>query len=243
MVALATLAVAVMTIGIKESQVPVTASAFSEHSDCAFPESPDLSPPMWGWHFVLPGGEATFVSLTATFETAGDITIPGPNGAFVQDGKGAVVYTPTDDTLKNATASIEGTTPQGYFVLSHTCLPNGSSATPTPSASASASASETPSASVSATATSTPSSSASETATATPSSEVSGTAFTSSPASSPASGSISPSVLGVKQTRGGVGGVGLPTTGSPVAPLIALGTLLVAAGVALASRPRGRYAR
>src|SRR5690349_14108241 len=91
-VALATLAFALMTVTIKQGQVPTTATAFKEHDSCAFPESASRTPPLYGWHFVLPGGSATFVSLTATFQTAGAVTIPGPMGAFVQGGKGAVIY-------------------------------------------------------------------------------------------------------------------------------------------------------
>src|SRR3954452_18842819 len=147
-VVLATAAYASSTISIKSSQVPIRASEFGEHSDCAFPEVPSRTPPMYGWHFVLPGGTATFDSLTAHFASAGDVTLPGPDGGFVQGGKGAVVYTSTDDTLTGAVATIEGSTPQGYFVLSNTCVP----ASPTPSASVSATATETPSGTPSATA-------------------------------------------------------------------------------------------
>jgi len=67
--------------------------------------------------------------------------------------------------------------------------------------------------------------------------------LTTTPAPS-GSESVSPTVLGVRQTRGGVGGVGLPTTGSTTAPLLAFGLLLVALGVALVcTTPRGRYSR
>ncbi len=216
LVLLGTSALAATTISIKSAQVPVQASAFAEHDDCDFAGAPTSSTSMWGWHFVLPGGDATFVTLTATFETAGEVTLPGPDGMFVQDGKGAVVYTATDDTLTGAVATIDGTTPQGYFVLSHTCLPGTS---PTPSVSASV----------------TPSVSASASETASASSSVSATSLTNSP-----SDSISPSVLGVKQTRGtGT----LPATGwSPVVLLVLAGTL-VGGGVLLLTRPGGRYAR
>ncbi len=231
-VLLATAALATTTIPIKSSQVPVQASKFSEHSDCAFKELPSRTPPLYGWHFVLPGGTATFVSLTAHFTTAGDITIPGPDGGFVQDGKGAVIYTATDDTLTGATATIDGTTPQGDFVLSHTCLPTASQSA-TPSESASGTPSETPSESVSATA------STSET----PSAEVSGTKLSQTPSGSTPSGSDTPSVLGVKNTRGGVAGTSLPTTGLSVLGLIVLAAGLLLVGVPFATTPKGRYAR
>jgi len=223
-----TSALAATTISIRGSQVPVQASAFEEHDDCDFAGAPSSSTSMWGWHFVLPGGDATFVTLTATFETAGEVTLPGPDGMFVQDGKGAVIYTATDDTLTGAVATIEGTTTQGDFVLSHTCLPVTS---PTPSASVTPSASETPSASV----TPSVSASASETASATPSVEVSGTVLTTAP-----SESVSPTVLGVKQTRNtGT----LPTTGRAPIVLLMAGVLLVAGGTLLLARHGGRHAR
>lgn len=220
LVLLGTSALAATTISIKSSQVPVQASAFGEHEDCDLAGAPTSSS-MWGWHFVLPGGEATFVTLTATFQTAGEVTLPGPDGMFVQDGKGAVIYTATDDTLISAVATIDGTTPQGDFVLSHTCLPVTS---PTPSASV------TPS--VSASATETPSATPSETTSETPSAEVSGTVLTSAP-----SESASPSVLGVKLTDT------LPTTGLSPVVLLTVGALLVGGGTLLLTRKGGRYAR
>ncbi len=228
-VVLASAALAGSTISIKSSQVPTTASAFDEHGDCSYPDQPSQSPPLWGWHFVLPGGTATFVALTAHFATAGDVTLPGPAGAFVQSGKGAVVYTATDDTLTGADATIEGSTPQGYFVLSDTCVPATPSPTPSESASPSESPSGSPSPSVSAT-------TASTSPTQTPSAEVSGTELTQSP-------SISPSVLGVKQTKSGVSGTGLPKTGLSPFGLLVVAAVLVAAGTVLARRPKGRYAR
>lgn len=235
---LAGVAVAATTIPIKDTQVPVRASEFEEHEDCAFPGLPSQTATQWGWHFVLPGGEATFVSLTAEFEDAGTVTLPGPDGAFVQDGKGAVIWTATDDTLVAAEASIEGSTPQGYFVLSHTCLPTPAE-TPTPEVSASETSTPTPSVSGSETSTPTPEVSGSETATATPSATVSGVRFTNTP-----SESVSPTVLGVKETKGGVSGTALPSTGSALLGLTTLSALLVATGVVLtSSRPKGRHAR
>jgi hypothetical protein len=224
-VVLATAAYASSTISIKSSQGPVRASEFGEHDDCAFPDLPSRTPPVYGWHFVLPGGTATFDSLTAHFASAGDVTLPGPDGGFVQGGKGAVIYTVTDDTLTSAVATIEGSTPQGYFVLSHSCLP----ASATPSASVSATATETPSASASETAL--PSESVSATATETPSAEVSGTELSRTPSSSESgspSESVSPSVLGEKFTNGG--GTGLPSTGLSALGLLAIGGALIGYG-------------
>jgi hypothetical protein len=234
---LATAAEATTTIPIKSSQVPVQASQFDEHGDCSYPGLADESPPQYGWHFVLPGNDPTFVSLTAHFADAGDVTLPGPDGGFVQSGKGAVIYTSTDDTLTGATAEINGTTTQGYFVLSDTCVPTPSE---TPSATVSATATETasgtPSATVSATETETASGTPS--ASETPSAEVSGTQFTQS-----ASESVSPSVLGVKLTKGGVAGTGLPMTGLSVLGLLAASGALVGIGVVMQRQPKGRHAR
>jgi hypothetical protein len=229
--ALATAASASTTISIKSSQVPVQASEFEEHGSCGYQGSA-ARPGQYGWHFVLPGQDPVFVSLTAHFATAGDVSLPGPDGAFVQDGKGAVVWTATDDTLTGAEAVIDGETTQGYFVLSDTCVP-----APTPSATVSATETATPSETPSETVSATVSATASETASGTPSAEVSGERFTQTP-------SISPTVLGVKQTKGGVAGTGLPTTGSSLLGLVGLSGLLVLAGMVLTIRqPKGRYAR
>lgn len=232
-VALATAAAASTTISIKSSQVPVQASEFEEHGSCGYQGSA-ARPGQYGWHFVLPGQNPVFVSLTAHFATAGDVSLPGPDGAFVQDGKGAVVWTATDDTLTGAEAVIDGETTQGYFVLSDTCVPTP---TVTPSATVSATETATPSETPSETVSATVSATASETASGTPSAEVSGERFTQTP-------SISPTVLGVKQTRGGIAGTGLPTTGASFLGLLSLAVLLVLGGAVLTTRrPKGRYAR
>ena len=117
------------------------------------------SPAMWGWHFILTGGEAQFAQLTTTFQTAGTITTTsfGP-----PDAKHAYVYTATDDTLLSASALVNGGDPSKVrLVLSHTCDGGGvtSTPTPTPSESVSPTPTETPSPteSVSPTPTETPS--------------------------------------------------------------------------------------
>jgi hypothetical protein len=59
-----------------------------------------------GWHFVLPGGGG-LTSFSANFATAGTITVTTTEtaaGVIVQGGKGAVVYTPTDDVLTSTAA-------------------------------------------------------------------------------------------------------------------------------------------
>ncbi len=69
----------------------------------------------WGWHFVLPGNDTTFVSISATFASAGVVT----DFISVPTGKHAYVFTPGPDTLLSATAVVEG--PETTFVLSHVC--------------------------------------------------------------------------------------------------------------------------
>ena len=92
-----------------------------------------------GWHFVLPGGDG-LTTFTASFQSAGQVTVTTTEtaaGVIVQGGKGAVVYTPTDDVLVSlaafadhagqGSAATAGTTD---MQLSHLC--NGE-ATPTES--------------------------------------------------------------------------------------------------------------
>jgi hypothetical protein len=101
---------AVTTIAtLNPAHVGATNPGF-ESGDCDV--LPDGS---WGWHFVLPGNETTFVTLTVTFENAGVIT------EFVSfpTGKHAYVATPGPDTLLSATATVDG--PETQFNLSHVC--------------------------------------------------------------------------------------------------------------------------
>jgi len=74
---------------------------------CAYDELADVAHAGTGWHFVMTGGDG-LTTFTAHFVNAGDITVTttdGASGAIVQAGKGAVVYTPTDDTLVNVDAA------------------------------------------------------------------------------------------------------------------------------------------
>ena len=116
---------------------PITNSGFQDSGN----ESCPGSPAMWGWHFILTGGEAEFVELTTTFQTAGVVVTDdfGP-----PDDKHAYVYTATDDTLLAATATVTGgDADKVRLVLSHTCA-GGSAGTPSPSVSPSETPSETP---------------------------------------------------------------------------------------------------
>jgi hypothetical protein len=83
-----------------------------------------------GWHFVLPGGSG-LTTFTANFQTAGQVTVTTTEtsgGVIVQGGKGAVIYTPTDDTLVGL-AAFAGHAGQGSAAsagnndmqLSHLC--------------------------------------------------------------------------------------------------------------------------
>lgn len=149
---------------------PIKNSEFEDSED----DCPG-SPAQWGWHFILTGGEASFVSLTTTFaNSATQVTTTfGP-----PDSKHAYVYTATDDTLTGATATVSGGDPAKVrLVLSHTCDGGGGgeTPTPTPSVSATETPSETPSATPSETPSETPSVTPSETPSETPSATVSAT--------------------------------------------------------------------
>jgi hypothetical protein len=93
-----------------------------------------------GWHFVLPGGGG-LTSFSANFATAGTITVgvdDSASGAIVQGGKGAVVYTPTDDVLTSIAAlgnhPGEGTADSGDVMqLSHLCSDVTPPSSPPPS--------------------------------------------------------------------------------------------------------------
>lgn len=71
----------------------------------------------YGWHFVLPGNDSAFVTITAQFDHAGTVT------AFESypTNKHGYLYTPGPDTLIEAEATVTGTAQR--FVLSHVCTP------------------------------------------------------------------------------------------------------------------------
>jgi hypothetical protein len=217
---------------------PITNSGYGDKGDCTG------SPAQWGWHFVLPSNDSSFVTLTTTFENAGTIvtTVFGPPSA-----QHAYVYTATDDTLQSASAEVSGGDVD-WFNLSHVCTgttveetpsPSPSetvsetpSATPsetvseTPSATPSETVSETPSATPSETVSETPSSTPSETVSETPTPEVSDTQIvTESPSESESpevlpteitkSATPSASVKGEKVVKPVVSPTRLPSTGTP----------------------------
>jgi hypothetical protein len=61
----------------------------------------------WGWHFVLPGDDTSFVSISVTFEHEGTVT------SFIShpSAKHAYVYTHQADKLLGATAMVDGEEP------------------------------------------------------------------------------------------------------------------------------------
>ena len=118
-------------------------------ADCAYDEV-HLTHAGQGWHFVLPGGSG-LTSFTASFQTAGLVTVTTTetaSGVIVQDGKGAVVYTPTADVL---VAAFNGHAGQGTaesapneMQLSHLCTGSTPTPTPTPTPSTSSAPATTP---------------------------------------------------------------------------------------------------
>jgi LPXTG-motif cell wall-anchored protein len=72
------------------------------------------------WHFILPGNETIFISLTAEFQNGPDQTTgTGDDTVGPPSDKHAWIYTDTDNVLVDARAEVDG--PQTEFVLSHVC--------------------------------------------------------------------------------------------------------------------------
>lgn len=210
------------TIPVHASQVPTTAAGFGTHSCDNIPGG--ASATQDGWVFVLPGNKGTFESLTLTFTktdgTTTTVDIPPSGGILANGTSKAWVQTPKGWTLTAGSAVITGTSPQGYFNITHTCPATGPKPTPSPSKSHCPSPSPSESGPV-------------ESASASPS--ASGSASASSSATG--STSASPSTAGAVATSPAAnGGSSLPVTGVALtgfvvagAGLIAVGTLLVVA--------------
>jgi hypothetical protein len=191
---------------------------------CAYDELADMPHAGTGWHFVMTGGDG-LTTFTAHFVNAGDITVTttdGASGAIVQDGKGAVVYTPTDDTLINVDAApFNGHSGYGsaaiddVMQLSHLCT--GVTETPTPTPSESTTPVTTPVSTPVTTPVSTPPTTASQQVSVLPTKK-----------STPKT-----SVLGTKA------GSELPHTGNslPVTALVVISLGLLAGGGALVAAP------
>jgi hypothetical protein len=188
-------------------------SATVVHSDCNYAEL-TATHTGTGWHFVLPGGDG-LTTFTAFFQSAGALTVTTTEtatGVIVQDGKGAVIYTPTNDTLVAGASTYPGdglaeNPGTSDMQLSHICT--GSTPTPTPTPSTSTSVATTP-----ATVTTTPASVLATTAKASP-------------------------AVSVKGTKAGTVKAVLPHTGSglPVGVLLAASLGLLLGGGALMMLP------
>lgn len=108
------LAAPVLATDLNPDHVGAVGSTFQQGADC---DTLDLEPGSVLWHFVLTDPEASSGNLTATFETAGEITVA--NGApFEADVLHFYITTPTDDVLLSASTDVSGTN----LNLSHTCF-------------------------------------------------------------------------------------------------------------------------
>jgi hypothetical protein len=184
------------------------------HDDCSYEEL-TATHTGTGWHFVLPSGGG-LTTFTAYFQSAGALTVTTTEtatGVIVQGGMGAVIYTPTDDTLVAGASTYPGDglaadAGNNNMQLSHICT--GSTPTPTPTPSTSTSVATTPA-----------------TVTTTPAASVLPTKASASPA------------VSVKGTKAGTVKAVLPHTGSgvPVGLLLATSLALLLGGGALMMLP------
>jgi hypothetical protein len=111
------LAAPVLATDLNPDHVGAVGSTFQQGEDC---DTLDLEPGSVLWHFILTDPEADSGNLTATFETAGEITVA--NGApFEADVLHFYITTPTDDVLEGASTDVDG----GLLNLSHTCFEPG----------------------------------------------------------------------------------------------------------------------
>lgn len=108
------LAAPVLATDLNPDHVGAVGSTFQQGADC---DTLDLEPGSVLWHFILTDPEAASGNLTATFETAGEITVA--NGEpFEADVLHFYITTPTDDVLEGASTDVDG----GLLNLSHTCF-------------------------------------------------------------------------------------------------------------------------
>ena len=111
------LAAPVLATDLNPDHVGAVGSTFKQGEDC---DSLDLEPGSVLWHFVLTDPEADSGNLTATFETAGEITVA--NGPPLEANVlHFYITTPTDDVLEGASTDVDG----GNLNLSHTCFEPG----------------------------------------------------------------------------------------------------------------------
>jgi hypothetical protein len=191
------------------------------HADCTYSEL-TATHTGTGWHVVLPGGDG-LTTFTAYFQSAGALTVTTTEtatGVIVQGGMGAVIYTPTDDTLVAGASTYPGdgmaaTAGSNDMQLSHIC-------TGTPVETTSAPVTSSAPVTTPATVTTTPA-----TVVSTPASVAVAPATKSTPA------------VSVKGTKAGTVKSVLPHTGSglPVGLLLATSLALLLGGGALMMLP------
>ena len=102
-----------------------SASLHSPHQGASNPGFTEGDCPSvgYGWHFVLPGNDSAFVTITARFDHAGTVT----DFESYPTSKHGYIYTPGPDTLLGAEATVTGTAER--FVLSHVCTPSTTTTT------------------------------------------------------------------------------------------------------------------
>jgi hypothetical protein len=111
------LAAPVLATDLNPDHVGAVGSTFQQGEDC---DTLDLEPGSVLWHFILTDPEADSGNLTATFETAGEITVAN-SAPFEADVLHFYITTPTDDVLEGASTDVDG----GLLNLSHTCFEPG----------------------------------------------------------------------------------------------------------------------
>ncbi len=75
------------TANLKAAHVGATSLDFQSEAD-------ERCDGQWGWHFVMPNKDTSFVSLTATFSGAGPVNATAFFSAGPQTNKHAYVFTP-----------------------------------------------------------------------------------------------------------------------------------------------------
>jgi hypothetical protein len=165
--------------------------------------------PQWpagtdGWHFVLPGANTHFVSITATLRvdgaTVGPVSVP-----FVSHptGKHAYVYTPAGATLVDAWAYVkaaDGTQSTvnlaDRFLLSNVCVAPAPTPTPTPTPTATPTPTPTPTVTITGGVTATPTATVTTTTTATATATVTATATATETATATATPTVTETITG-----------------------------------------------
>jgi len=182
-------------------------------------ECPSSADGTWGWHFVLPGDDTDFLSISATFLHEGTVT------SFISQptGKHAYFYTHQADTLLGATAMVDG--PQTWFNLSHVCTGTNEEV-------------HAPTTTIPPTTTLAPTTTIAPTTTLAPTTTIAPTTTVTPPttASAPttvAENAVPVAVLGAVEVAPPAPVAQLAFTGSHTGPMLMLGAGLLAAGAAM----------